>query len=129
MLTRRTPLKRVAFKVRQRKPLPKTGRKSKADRVALAQTKPLVADRAEGVCEFAIPGVCRVRPEHYHHRVTGHANHDVLAVVYICSACHRYVHTTGMTKTVLVAGQLVPESYANGWLVRHPEVPTIWRIG
>lgn len=130
---RKTPMRRTEFKrkpgakglertelKRGTKPMPKTGRKSKADQASLRKSKPIVADRSGGYCEFRIPGVCTGEAVHYHHRQTGHANHDPEAIAHVCDACHDHAHLRSGPAT---DGHSRNMAYQMGWLVEHPTDP------
>ncbi len=112
-----TELKRTELK-RGTTPIPKVGRKGKADAVSLRRARPLVEDRSGGWCEFRIRPVCTGEAQHIHHRQTGHANHHPDALAHICFACHTAAH-------------LDPDRYEKGWLVKHPADPATiaWVVG
>lgn len=76
-------------------------------------TKRLVADRADGLCEIAVPGVCVGVGSEFHHRrprSSGGSRDERLGRVtnclLLCVACHRFVESRRS------------RAYDAGWLVR-----------
>lgn len=53
-----------------------------------------VEDRADGMCEALIPGVCTGRAEQLHHRQmrSQGGQHTVENGIFLCHACHAWVH-------------------------------------
>ena len=110
-LERKTPMKRTAMKT-TRLPLPRVGKKSRADRAVLSITTREVATRSQGWCEFTIPGICKRRASHMHHRKSRrYGDHSPANLVHICHACHDYAHAHPV------------RSYTNGWLVHGVDEP------
>ena len=70
-----------------------------------------VIDRAEGKCEYMIPGPCVFQAQHLHHRKISGREHRVENLANICHACHDFVHANPAL------------SYERGWLVRSMKDP------
>ena len=70
-----------------------------------------VIDRADGRCEFMIPGPCVFEAHHIHHRKISGREHTIEGMAHICHACHDFVHANPAL------------SYERGWLVRSVHDP------
>lgn len=73
-----------------------------------------VEDRAEGMCEALIPGVCNGRAEQLHHRQmrSQGGQHTVENLGHICHRCHDHIHKHPAW------------AYGAGWLVHGWDVPS-----
>lgn len=75
----------------------------------------VVMERAAGVCEAMVPGVCTGRAEHWHHRrmrSQGGA-HEVVNGLGVCAGCHGFFHAHPA------------HAYEAGWLVRSVDDPAV----
>lgn len=71
----------------------RSARKARTD-ADYARSRRIVADRAHGRCEGAVPDVCTGRHEHTHHvrlRSQG-GSHDPSNLKALCHACHEWAH-------------------------------------
>lgn len=118
-LERKTPLargtstlKRTAFKVTQRAPIPKVGKTVREANKAIARSKPEVRRRSRGRCEFRVRGVCTGKAVHFHHRkLRRHRDHSPANLGHLCNPCHSYAHAHPT------------ESYEKGWLLKSTDDP------
>ena len=106
-LKRRTPL-------RSSTPLPKVGKRAKAQRSDLDAFRAAVRERAGGWCEANTPS-CPPGRHHgseAHHRLmrSQGGTHHVDNGLWVCGGAHIFIHAQP------------GESYARGWLIRSWEV-------
>lgn len=76
------------------KPMRRRSSKKAAADIGYEAARGLVRDRSDGRCEAQIRGVCTHVGTMAHHvqRRSQGVNHDPLNLVWICGACHDYVH-------------------------------------
>lgn len=71
-----------------------------------------VRRRSGGKCEVR-SRVCSGVPQHFHHRkLRRHRDHTSANCLYVCAACHRYIHD-----------QMGEAAYLMGWLVKSWDDP------
>lgn len=74
--------------------LRKVSAKRRARNEAYAEVREFVAERAGGMCEAQVSGVCRIYGAHAHHRLRRSQGGADTAenLVWLCHACHDHVH-------------------------------------
>lgn len=83
------------------------------DRAALDAVTPALKDRSKGGCEARIPAVCTRRGVHRHHRRRVRSDNRLVNLLYVCDACHRWIHAN------------VRISREHGFLVRRSADPAL----
>lgn len=70
------------------------GKKGRADRRALAKTKPILIERSGGACEAHIPGWCTGRGQHQHHVLRRSQGGKTVPenLKWTCWSCHEQIH-------------------------------------